>query len=179
MKRVLTGLLLASTYASLGRATYNLQTDYTGANFFDGFDFFTDPDPTDGTVTFLDEVAANSTGLAGFIETANNTMAIYMAADTTSAGGDGRASVRVSSNEQYQHGLFIIDILHIPTGCGTWPSFWLVGADWPNNGEIDIVEGVHLDVQNSVSGSILLVQCKALRLYVLIDDPSYKPRIQQ
>jgi hypothetical protein len=76
MHRILSALLLASTYASLGRATYNLQTDYTGAKFFDGFDFFTDPDPTDGTVTFLDEVAANSTGLAGFIETANNTMAV-------------------------------------------------------------------------------------------------------
>jgi beta-glucanase (GH16 family) len=125
MNRILPGLLLASTYASLAHATYNLQIDYTGAKFFDGFEFFTGADPTDGTVTFLDEVAANDTSLAGYIETANNTMAIYMAADTTTSGGSGRASVRVSSIETFQHGLFIVDILHIPTGCGTWPAFWM------------------------------------------------------
>lgn len=125
MKRILPVLLLVSAYALLVHATYNLQIDYTGAKFFDGFEFFTDADPTKGTVTFLDEVAANDTSLAGFIETANNTMAIYMAADTTASGGSGRGSVRVSSIETFQHGLFIVDILHIPTGCGTWPAFWM------------------------------------------------------
>jgi hypothetical protein len=102
-----------------------------------------------------------------------------MAADTTSAGGSGRGSVRVSSTQQFQHGLFIIDILHIPTGCGTWPSFWLLGANWPNNGEIDIVEGVHLDVQNSVSSSIAVAPCNLLRLSFLLDDSSYEPGLHQ
>ena len=151
MLRISTGLLLASICAPVAQATYNLQTDYTGEKFFSGFEFFTGTDPTDGTVTFLDENTANATGLAGFIDAGNGTMAVYMAADTTSSNGPGRESVRVSSNETFQHGLFIIDILHIPTGCGTWPSFWMLGANWPNNGEIDIVEGVHLDTQNSVS----------------------------
>lgn len=151
MLRIFSGLLLASICAPVAQATYNLQTDYTGGKFFNGFEFFTETDPTDGTVTFLDESTANATGLAGFIDAGNGNLAVYMAADTTSSSGTGRGSVRVSSTQTYQHGLFIIDILHIPTGCGTWPSFWILGANWPNNGEIDIVEGVHLDTQNSVS----------------------------
>jgi len=31
----------------------------------------------------------------------------------------------------------------MPTGCGTWPAWWLVGPNWPSGGEIDIIEGVN------------------------------------
>ena len=40
----------------------------------------------------------------------------------------------------------------MPTGCGTWPAIWEVeGANWPNGGEVDIVEGVNTATQNTVS----------------------------
>ena len=57
---------------------------------------------------------------------------VYMGADMTNVihGNSGRPSVRISSKNSYTTGLFLIDLEHMPTGCGTWPAFWLVGPDW-------------------------------------------------
>jgi hypothetical protein len=52
-------------------------------------------------------------------------------------------SVRIVSMKTFYHGLVIADFDRMPFGCSVWPSFWLVGPKWPNNGEIDIVEGVN------------------------------------
>jgi hypothetical protein len=52
-------------------------------------------------------------------------------------------SVRIISMKTFYHGLVIADFDRMPFGCSVWPSFWLVGPNWPNNGEIDIVEGVN------------------------------------
>jgi hypothetical protein len=49
--------------------------------------------------------------------------------------------------------VFIIDVAHMPTGCGTWPAFWTVGDgdNWPADGEIDIIEGTHEETRNYMS----------------------------
>jgi len=55
-----------------------------------------------------------------------------------------RNSIRIEGRRRFNRGLFIIDLRHMPAGCGTWPAFWLTDeANWPVNGEIDIVEGVN------------------------------------
>lgn len=54
----------------------------------------------------------------------------------------GRQSIRLTSKKSYNSGLIILDLAHMPGGiCGTWPAFWTLGPDWPNHGEIDIIEG--------------------------------------
>lgn len=67
---------------------------------------------------------------------------IYMGSSATEEGP--RNSIRLEGNRRFNRGLFIIDIRHMPAGCGLWPAFWLTDeANWPVNGEIDIVEGIN------------------------------------
>lgn len=62
----------------------------------------------------------------------------------------GRKSVRIESKRQYDTGLFIFDILHTPYACGLWPALWLTdGANWPDNGEIDVVETNNLATEGN------------------------------
>jgi beta-glucanase (GH16 family) len=52
----------------------------------------------------------------------------------------------------YNKGLIIADILHMPeNACGAWPSFWTLGPSWPNQGEIDIIEGVNFMTNNQAT----------------------------
>jgi hypothetical protein len=67
---------------------------------------------------------------------------LYLKTAPTEAGP--RESIRLEGKRRFNRGLFIIDVRHMPAGCGTWPAFWLTDeANWPVNGEIDIVEGVN------------------------------------
>ncbi|KAJ9497236.1 hypothetical protein LTR99_001970 [Exophiala xenobiotica] len=141
-------LLALAGLVSLSTAGYVLEDDYTEDQFFSMFDFFTDADPTNGYVTYVDQTTAQSSGLIS-----TNNGSIYMGVDHTNvATGLGRNSVRLTSTKTYTHGLIILDLDHMPGGvCGTWPAFWTVGANWPNAGEIDIIEGVNSQVGNSMA----------------------------
>jgi len=65
--------------------------------------------------------------------------------------GPGRRSVRLRSFEQYKNMVLIVDLSHMPQGCGTWPAIWTFSDPWPNGGEIDIVEGVNDQSPNSAT----------------------------
>ncbi|AEO54148.1 glycoside hydrolase family 16 protein [Thermothelomyces thermophilus ATCC 42464] len=149
----LAGFALAASTARAG--SYTLVDTFDASNFFDEFDFFTEPDPTHGFVQYVDGDTANREGLAGFASGG-----VYLGVDyssTTTTTTTGRASVRLTSRKAYTRGLFVADIAHMPAGaagsssCGLWPAFWMFGPDWPNSGEIDVVEGVNSQTSNSVS----------------------------
>jgi hypothetical protein len=127
---------------------YKLVEDFSGANFFDHFTFNTFPDPTLGYVNYVDKATAQSKGLIAY-DAAKDLVRISVESSTIPAGGtDMRKSVRISSNTVFNSGLFIIDVAHMPEGVSTWPAFWTFGPDWPNNGEIDIIEGVNNNNRN-------------------------------
>jgi len=127
------------TASVLPSSPWKLVNTYEGTNFFDGWDFFTDPDPTLGIVDYIDENTARSIGLLEVNSAGNAVMRV----ETTSVVSGNRKSIRITTQSQFNGALFIMDSVHMPTGCGTWPAFWTNGPNWPAGGEIDIVEGVH------------------------------------
>jgi Glycosyl hydrolases family 16 len=71
----------------------------------------------------------------------------YIGVDYTNTydpNGAGRPSVRIQSQNVYNHGLFILDLAHMPAStCGTWPAFWTFSQNnYPAEGEIDILENM-------------------------------------
>jgi len=118
---------------------WKLANSYQGDNFYDGWDFFTSPDPTHGIVDFVDQNTAQSNGLLEVNAQGNAVMRV----ETTQTVSGNRQSVRITTQSQFNGGLVIMDSVHMPTGCGTWSAFWSNGPNWPDGGEIDIVEGVH------------------------------------
>ncbi|KAF2460070.1 concanavalin A-like lectin/glucanase domain-containing protein [Lineolata rhizophorae] len=124
-----------------------LSDDYNPSNFFDKFNFYTGQDPTHGFVDYIDQSSAHDGGL---IDASSGQ--IYMGVDHVNMAPNGRQSVRLESKTRYNSGLIILDLAHMPGGiCGTWPAFWTVGDNWPNNGEIDIIEGVHDQSANKMT----------------------------
>ncbi|KKY19351.1 putative endo-beta [Diplodia seriata] len=141
-------LVLSLFVSETAAQTYTLVDDYTPNNWFERFNFFTDGDPTNGHVQYVNESWATQHGLVGYGDS------VYMGVDHTntySETGPGRPSVRLESKKVYNHGLFILDLNHMPIGCGTWPAWWTLGksSEWPAGGEIDIIEGVNNNLNNT------------------------------
>lgn len=63
----------------------------------------------------------------------------------------GRPSLQIQTNYLFNSGLFILSLDHMPTGPGVWPAFWFTGPDWPNDGEIDVMEGIDNMTQNIIT----------------------------
>ncbi|KAL7414259.1 concanavalin A-like lectin/glucanase domain-containing protein [Mrakia frigida] len=141
----------ATTSASTNYdSPWALDLEASGDTFFDSWDFWNYDDPTHGTVDYQDAATSWAEGLVAINPEGNAIMAV----DQTPQIGDsvrGRKSVRIHSKYVFNGGLIILDAVHMPVGCGTWPAFWANGPNWPNGGEIDILEGVNGFTQNQVS----------------------------
>jgi hypothetical protein len=118
---------------------YELDTKYEGATFFDGFSFFTDPDPTHGFVDYVSRSVAEAGKLISYGAGQSAKMSVDLSPltpptsldDYWGKDGVGRKSIRIESTKSWSHGIFILDLTHMPTtstdGCGTWPAFWTLG----------------------------------------------------
>ncbi|OAA67501.1 Concanavalin A-like lectin/glucanase [Cordyceps fumosorosea ARSEF 2679] len=141
--------IAATLLGQVANATYNLDTVFDASNFFQEFTHFNQPDPTQGFVEYVDLPTAQNAGLSAIRQDGT----IYMGVDTTTYNPpNGRRSVRVESQKTFTKGLFIADIAHMPSNtCGVWPAFWTFGPNWPVSGEIDIIEGVNTQTENSIT----------------------------
>ncbi|KAH7927570.1 hypothetical protein BV22DRAFT_1031614 [Leucogyrophana mollusca] len=136
----------------LAGASYHLTREYSGQNFFSGWNFIANWDNlTNGDVNYIDQQDASSQQLA-YVRSGTNNAIIKVDNATNVVYMNKRNSVRIESIDFYGVGsLFIIDALHMPFGCSVWPSIWTKGANWPSDGEIDIVEGVNLMTTNQMA----------------------------
>ena len=163
---LVSALSLLSLSSAASDKYYAIDTTYQGSSFFDGFDFFSTADPTHGYVDYLSRTDAQT---AQLISSGNGQPAVMKvdasttltppkdSSDYRDKDGVGRKSVRIESKSRWTHGLIVLDLSHMPSsakdGCGTWPAFWTLGSGtWPQNGEIDIIEGANDQVKNFAAG---------------------------
>jgi hypothetical protein len=103
------------------------------------WNFFTQDDPTHGNVKY--ESRENAKDLAYVQE--DGVAVLKVDNQSPVPAGGKRRSVRITSEETYNGGLFIADFSKLAHGPSVWPAFWTVGSQWPKNGEIDIIEYVN------------------------------------
>ncbi|KAK0347280.1 hypothetical protein LTS16_022372 [Friedmanniomyces endolithicus] len=184
---------LLATLSLAHAQQYRMQSAFTGPTFFDNFDFWTAGDPTFGYVHYIDRATAEQHGI---INSTGSTAT--WGVDTTQIldpmANLGRLSVRLTSVQSWTHGLFILDLAHMPANeCGVWPAWWMLGSGtWPVNGEIDIIETTN-DLPNNLmalhtaetpdctvagadqSGTLLTANCAAAGGYTGCGVSATKP----
>lgn len=128
----------SSSYPDYTALAYTISERMNGTTFFDHFDYYTAADPSSGNVVYLSEEQSTYSNL-----TYAGSSSAILRVDDTSTGITNRNSVRITSKNQWDTGLFVFDIIHSPYGCGTWPAVWLSDPNnWPEHGEIDVIEAV-------------------------------------
>mmetsp|Transcript_36997 Transcript_36997/g.87908 ORF Transcript_36997/g.87908 Transcript_36997/m.87908 type:complete len:420 (+) Transcript_36997:223-1482(+) len=132
-------------------SSYKPVAHVAGHAFLDWWDFYAGDDPTNGEVRYVTRESAQAENLTYYSETED---LWYIKADSENRvpeGEPGRRSVRLESRALFRQGLFVLDAAHVPTGCGSWPAFWMFADPWPQTGEIDVIEGVHESSGNSIA----------------------------
>jgi hypothetical protein len=112
-------ILLTLSIAALAHCqTFNLIQSYQGLDFFDReFTLYEGFDPTFGYVDYVNLATAEQYGLINLTEVGNTGVARW-GVDTTATldpnANLGRRSIRLQSVKAYTHGLFILDVAHLP-----------------------------------------------------------------
>ena len=138
---------------------YQLSERQVGDRFLDFYSFYEGEDSlgSAGFNTYTAKQRSLDLGLINVTVTTTTTTTtsaeesaeesfVYLSTLPTDQGP--RESVRLEGIQRWDAGLFILDLDHMPAGCGQWPAFWLTDEDhWPDHGEIDVVEGVNYQAQ--------------------------------
>ncbi|TDL22536.1 hypothetical protein BD410DRAFT_207110 [Rickenella mellea] len=142
--------LAAAFCTSSANAALKLAQNYQGANFFDGWTFQNGIDAnTTGNVLYQTREQALQEGLVSVNAAGHAIIKVDNTTDGTQDPTFGRPSVKILSNATVPAGsLVILDAVFMPYGCSVWPAFWMQGPNWPDDGEIDIVENVNLATNN-------------------------------
>ncbi|KAH0828889.1 glycoside hydrolase family 16 protein [Lanmaoa asiatica] len=120
--------------------TYSLSNSLAGQSFINAFTWATNPDPNWGRVNYVDLATAQSKGL---VSVSGNQ--VTLRADRTTkltSSGPGRDSFDlVSKIINLTH--LIVLTLFICLKVVALGQLFELGSNWPDGGEIDIVEGVN------------------------------------
>ncbi|GJE99867.1 glycoside hydrolase family 16 protein [Phanerochaete sordida] len=148
LPRVL-GLVLLAQVLCATAAQFNLTKEYSGSSFFDDWDYYGAYDAS----TYGAEVYVTKAQAGSLTSVSPAGHALIRLDNTTDVPYPGkRNSVRLTTQQWFGVGtLWVVDAIHIPFGCSVWPAIWTSGANWPNNGEIDIIEGVNQVAWNQMS----------------------------
>lgn len=132
-------------HSHLKRASgYKLTTHAAGQDFFDLFDF--DSHSSNGGIAnFVDKETAWKEGL---LEVKHNKAHIRV---SDKDKGGMRDAVKLVTKQRYSEGLYVWDVERMPQTCGSWASLWSTGENWPQGGEIDLIEYVSHQSMNSFS----------------------------
>mmetsp|Transcript_25979 Transcript_25979/g.69046 ORF Transcript_25979/g.69046 Transcript_25979/m.69046 type:complete len:537 (+) Transcript_25979:96-1706(+) len=126
-------------------AKYRLDWLSSGRAFFDDWDYL-EWDSNNGAAQYLGRDQANSEGVTA----AYDTHAILRVGARGLPGK--RKTAKVRSRRSWKYFLAAIRFTHVPFGCGLWPAFWTHagGIQWPEGGELDILEYVN-DIASQTS----------------------------
>ncbi|EJD41512.1 hypothetical protein AURDEDRAFT_186483 [Auricularia subglabra TFB-10046 SS5] len=153
-------LVIAASAGLAGAKTYNLHQTSAGKSFFDNWVYpgtydTTNNAPTADSTNSGDNWIANKTySQSAGLTTVNDAGHAILKVDDTSTVvyNDKRFSVRIESAELYPVGtVFVLDAVHIPFGCSVWPAYWMSGTQWPEGGEIDVIENVNQATNNQMA----------------------------
>jgi len=134
-----------SSFRRKATGPYKLLQHQTGESFLDYYDFYVGADSlgSAGYQTYVDSKRATELNLVNVTSDGDEEF-VFMQSSPGERKGGFRESVRLEGKTRFNRGLFVLNVAHMPAGCGVWPAFWMTDEEnWPDNGEIDIVEGIN------------------------------------
>ncbi|GAA5909148.1 uncharacterized protein JCM6883_002623 [Sporobolomyces salmoneus] len=127
--------------------TYKLSQSLSGQKLLNAFTWQTGQSDNGGVAMYNSQSSAKKKGLVSIAKNGAVKLGV-----STKKYQNLRDSVRLVSKQTFSGGgLFVFDVNNIPAAQGAWPALWMTGSNWPQQGEIDVIEGVHETTMNALS----------------------------